>query len=455
MFNLALIRRMVLLASVAVVAAASTVCAADVANRVGAVVPIDWSRFRTYDQISPKGQDLTDCAKVLLNSARYNFAWAPRATEGIEKGIDVFGRPAHDTIRPACGAAFALAVALKTGMFDEGAVGCSREEAMARTLRLVKATADTHEGKWWGFPWQSAYWTSKLAQAAWLLWDDLDPKTRATVAALLEAEANRFIGYEVPYWNGRGRDTKAEENAWNSTVLSVAVAMMPKHSNVRQWKEKCSELMVSAYATPRDRRSETLIDGRPVKDWIKGFNANDDGTVVNHGFLHPDYMCCVHLNMLAYAVQPLAGQTVPEAADFNASLVYRCFVTKRWPSPPYAEPGGPIYVPGRATVYYPQKADWGRHHYYSYYLLDTQVHLLGLDKGLPHRAQDWMRVRAKGLLAMQSRHADLRIFAPGEMDTCPGREQTSANAIANTFLLLWLDAQKIPFKTGNWLAEGR
>jgi hypothetical protein len=209
--------------------------------------------------------------------------------------------------------------------------------------------------------------------------------------------------------------------------------------------------MVSAYATEKDLQSGLAVDGRPVKEWLRGYNANEDGSVVNHGFIHPDYMRCIFSNLRAYVVQPLAGQAVPEAADFNVPLVYRCFVTKNWPAPAYAEPGGTIYVPGKARLYYPQRADWGRHHYVFYYLLDVHVHLLGLDKGLPASAHDWTRIRAKGLLEMQLRHENRRIFADGELDTWVGREQTAAHALGSAFLHLWLVAQKAPVRRGNWL----
>ena len=426
--------------------------AGEVAATSREVVPIDWDRFTPYGRVSTETGHLEDCARVLLNNACYNVKWAREAAEDIERGIGVSGRAAHDTIRPACSAAFGLGVVLKTGVFDEKAVGCTREEALARTARLVKATAKTHRQQWWGYPWQSALWAAQLGHAAWLLWDELDPETQGRVARLVEAEANRFVEYQVPYWNGKGGDTKAEENAWNSMVLSIAVAMMPGHPNVRKWKEKCSELMISAYATQRDRQNQTEVDGKPVKDWLRGYNARKDGSVVNHGFIHPDYMRCISLNLRAYVVQPLAGQPVPEAADFNAALVYRCFVTKQWPSPPYSEPGGTIYVPGKSTIYYPQRADWGRHHYVFYYLLDTHVHLLCLDKDLPHGAEEWMRIRARGLLEMQLRHDDRRIFADGEMDTWIGREQTAAHALGNAFLLLWCDTQGVPVRRENWLA---
>ena len=38
-------------------------------------------------------------------------------------------------------------------------------------------------------------------------------------------EANRFIrpNYKIPYWNGKGGDTKAEENSWDAMALQQAL----------------------------------------------------------------------------------------------------------------------------------------------------------------------------------------------------------------------------------------
>jgi len=417
------------------------------------VVPIDWRRFKPFDQLAPHGRDLSECAQLLRNCARYNFAWAPRGAADIEtRGLTITGRQAHDVIRPACSAAYALAAALKTGLFDERPMGLSRKEALARTARLIAAPAAAHKNRCWKYPWQSALWAAQLGHAAWLLWDELDAGTRRLVAPLVVFEADRFLDYRVPYWNGRGGDTKAEENAWNAMVLQIAVAMMPGHAHARRWKHKASELMVSAYSLKSDLRNETLVDGKPVKNWLGGYNVRHDGAVINHGFLHPDYMACLYLMVRGHVVQPLAGQPVPESVDFNAPFIYRTFVVKAWPSPPYAKPGGTIYRPGEPAIYYPQRADWSRRAYVNYYALDVYAHLLGWDAGLPHRAQEWMRVRAKAILAQQARHADGHIWAKGEFDTWPGREQTAGHLLANAYLLLWLHAQGIPLAKANWLA---
>jgi hypothetical protein len=134
-----------------------SVCSGEKAGRVrDRVVPIDWNRFKSYDRISPKSRDLEDCRKVLLNNAYHNLNWATKAAENMENGVGVSGRAAHDVVRPACSAAYGLAVVLNTGVFDERQVGCPRDVALRRTTRLIEAAGNCHQRKSWGYPWQSA-----------------------------------------------------------------------------------------------------------------------------------------------------------------------------------------------------------------------------------------------------------------------------------------------------------
>ncbi len=423
------------------------------------VVPIDWSKLKRYGEIKSKSRELTDCAAIFQNTIRYNLGWTTNAIGKLDGRIPFVGleglqgRNAHDFIRPICNMVFGYAVAFKSGLYDEQVLGVSKNDALLQTLTLIRGAAWEHKGAAWERPWQSSLWAAYLGQGAWMLWDELDSDMRGSVAELVEWEANRLATNVVPYWNGQGGDTKAEENAWNSMALSLAVAMMPKHPHVRAWKEKCSEFMVSAYATEADLKNNRRVDGKTVKDWLHGFNANPDGLVVNHGFLHPDYTLCVRLNLRAFVIQPLANQAVPQAADFNAARVYRALVTSELPSPPYVAPGGTMYRPGEPYLYYPVKADWGRVDCLTPYCLDVYSWTLGLDRGLPHHARDWMRIRAAKILEMQQRHEDLRVYADGESDKWPGREQTACGRLGVAFLTLWMHTQNYPVRQANWLSS--
>ena len=416
------------------------------------VVPVDWTRF---DQPA-RDDDLDRATRMLLNAARYNLAWAPGAADRIERdGRQLEGVEPHNVIRPACEAAYALAVVLRTDIFDEQAVGLPLPEARRRALRLIRATAAVHDRASWNYPWQSSFWAALLGNAAWLLWDDLDADTRRQVAEIVEFEADRFLapGYRVPYWNGRGGDTKAEENAWDSMIHHVAVAMMPGHPHVPRWKQVGGKLMASAYAMKADMEDDTVVDGKPVLKWLDGYNVRDDGVLVNHGFFHPDYMTCVKLKLRAVLTQSLVGGPVPETAEFGAERVYRVFTGRRWPSPPYEPPGGTIYVPGRAEVYYPKGTDWFAGRVVIYHLLDVYADVLGWKADAEHTPAYWARLRADRILQRQREHADRAVYGPGEFTRHVPREQDAAWGLADAFLLQWLRARRALSRRGNWLAE--
>lgn len=414
---------------------------------------IDFSRFDKA--LTAECQQSLD---VLSNCIYYDLRWAEDAFE-----TDAAGRSyKHEKmkehgIRPSCSVIYALGTMLGTGAYDEEKTQIPRGEALRRSIFLIRGVASTHavnSGKQgWEDQWQSALWAALMGLGSWMIWKDLDTETRERVVSLIVHEADRFIvkGYRVPYWNGKGGNTRAEENAWNSMILNVAIAMMPDHPHAAAWKRISSELMISAYATELDwRTNETVLDGRPVRDWLNGYNARPDGMVLNHGFIHPDYAVAMTMNLWAYLTCSLANEVVPETAQHNGVLIYRTLSTKEWPSPPYEAPGGTIYKPGKAAIYYPRGVDWSTCDVSPYYLMDAWAHVLGWDESLLTPAAEWMRLRADEMLRMQARHDDRRMFSPGEYDTYDGCEQWVSWCVADAFLALWLDSQNALHETDNW-----
>lgn len=417
---------------------------------------IDWERFPD----APPSPELQLSSRLMANAARYAHTWANTAYESTDND-DRFLIPnrnnEHD-IRPATSAALGLAVTVRTGVSEE-AVGVPHA-ALARTAaKLIKGAAATHKanGGAWGDHWQSALWAAQLGRAGWMLWEHLDPETREMVCRAIVHEADRHLApdYRVPYWNGEGGDSKAEENSWESMVLQVAIAMLPDHPNNRAWREICSELHVSAYSLESDmHRAEPLIDGRAPRDWLRGYNVRADGIVINHGLVHNDYMASIaHLQMGGLTVFPLAGLPAPESIDFNFATIYRTLVTKRFESPPWEAPGGTMYIPDSPEQYYPQGTDWSRYRYACFYGMDTIADILGYDEGLPHRAAHWRELRARRILEMQSRHPDGRMYADGEFDRYPGREQMIFWMIADAHLLQWLADRNALTGKANWLGD--
>ncbi|MGI9458122.1 MAG: hypothetical protein ACR2NU_16280 [Aeoliella sp.] len=434
------------------------------AENVSHVVPINWKQFASESVDDQRYQEIVS---LLLNCARYNLSWIERTFE-LDPAGEAYvlkGKGEHD-VRPACSVVYGMGVVLQCGIYDAKVIGVDEAEAKRRTVRLLRGIVRAHAANSeaelaWGVPtpapdpetyWQTALWASLSGMGGWMLWDELDPTTQQMLVAMLADESQRFLAadYQAPYWNGEGGDTKAEENSWNSMLLTLSAAMMPEHPDARLLKQRSSELMISSYATRADWKSnETMIDGRPVKRWLRGYNADPGGVVINHGFIHPDYMVAISMNFWGLTTQSLAGRPVPESWDFNAPLIYNTCVTKQWDSPPHEKPGGTIYVQGRPNVYYPAGNDWSFHDLTLFYLMDVYAHEFSWND----KATEWMDLRADAMLKMQERHDDRRMFADGEYDTYSGAEQWAFWCLTDAFLPQWLKKCGRRVEKRNWLAD--
>ena len=326
-------------------------CGGSVARgQVEHVRPIPWSSFASGAAVQPGDAFGAKLVRLLQRQSGYVLSevdrdYANRDDLPEYPGVAFYYPFGHhesteQSIRPLGDFALGIAVLLKTGIYSSEAAGVDRDEALRRTELAIRGVAFTHcanraTGRNWGGRcddstcWQAAYWVSLGGQAAWMLWDDLDADTRRAVAKMIVYEADSFRDYKVPYTkdldgnSARPGDTKSEENAWNARLLAVAQAMMPDHPHVAQWRQKASELQVSAYSRPSDKTNETIVDGKPARQWINGSNIAEDGVIVNHNMIQPDYTACdAELRGVTAMAASLAGQQIPESTFFNAKVVY-------------------------------------------------------------------------------------------------------------------------------------
>lgn len=429
------------------------------------VTPIDWARFSTPAP-EPFQQDILN---FINRSAGYNLNWVESRMASVPTAQTPSGRRYdmvignESEIRPLSHIVYSTAALLKTGGYNAALTGFDEATFRNRTIEMIHGAALEHkanaQGVQWGNVWQSALWAAHLAEGAWMLWEELPTATQSLVANMAVYEANRFVNYNVPYWaNPNGTfntpgDTKAEENAWNSRMLSVAVAMMPDHVNSQAWRSKASELLVSSYARPSDLQNSTVLDGKAVSQWIKGYNAYETGFVVNHGFIHNDYHATTGLTIQPFITQSLAQQTVPQTAGFNADIVYNAMATV-----PVGSLQRPMFRRGAlgeyvADQYYPQGTDWSLYRYDIFLEMDAYADYFGHDSGKPYDAAGWAFSRLDRILEMQSRHSDGKLYAPGEFDTWSTREAYALQTVTNLWLLGWLDAQDQVSAQGNWITN--
>ncbi len=402
-----------------------------------------------------------------LLGTRYDALW--RATRA-HAYLSLLGRPTDDelSIRLPAMSALTVAIGLRTGAFDPAVVGVTTQQAGSYVRQLVRSIACEHETitpGGWGLGWQTPHWAMLTGAAAWLMWDRLTPETRADVTTMLVSEADRQATLSVPYWGrpdgtiASPGNTRAEEDSWNAALLSLAAAMMPRAPHAALWKAKSAELAVAAFATHGDDAATTLVNGVSLADRLQGFNAYPDGSVENHGIIHPDYAAAVQLLWQGADFDRLARQRAPEALFHNGGLVYSGLSTVGYQagavSPAggvFAAPGGTVYERGTNRIYYPQGDDWG---------LVRRAHFVSLDAhatayagylragGWP--ASDALAAHEQGqrYLVRTSGATDGRTYSvdpatAAQQDVYPGREEYAAESLATAWLALYVRGIGLP-----------
>ena len=288
----------------------------------------------------------------------------------FESGVNV-GR--------ATAEALLLAISLKLGAYNEGYTSLpslngstptttpvTAATARGRTIRLIESLAIRHRANaahygltaFWGSDptqagpssgadpnapgAQNAEWSdetaaSYVALAAWLLWDDpnFSDAGRDQVRELIIYEADDLLSYDIEWYRDTINNTTAEEMVWGTTILPVAMVMLPTHPHAQQWMRRNLEYMIGAFGRPQDLTPVAGGDplhGRPVSDWLDRANIFDTG-LVHNGTYNPDYqVSLIHTaqSLLAYG---FAGEAMPKGALFNADAMYAAIVNHEFHGP--------------------------------------------------------------------------------------------------------------------------
>ena len=428
------------------VGACFPLCAENLSTYVRPVPASTWQRSHPSDSFAV-------AVRGLLTPV---YRYAMGQWRGPVKGFDRqqgryldLGGTTEKYIRPVAHEAFVLALGLKWGFCTQQVCGVPQQETEDFACRLTASLADSHRANQtsggWGGQWQSALWAAQAAEAGWILWDRLAPDDREKLCRMLVYEADRFIDYTVPYYRDlQGRilhqgDTKAEENAWNSNILTVATAMMPTHPHCRQWLDKNIELQLSAYAAPDDARSDSVIDGRKLRDVLKGSNINADGTAVNHGRVHPDYMCAIMHNATNAWIYGLAGMSPLQCSTFNGGKVYYALTDLEFN-------GKTIYCPApdggaSARMFFPQGNDWGTGRQDCYWLMDVMAHLFGWDIRSSVKALQWAKARNEVMKQCFARSTTGQYYQSRSESSFDTREEFLGAQLVFGYLGWWLQAR--------------
>ena len=420
------------------------------------VKPVSWP---TFSKGHPDTKEAVLLRDILADSCRYMTRNLQSASE---RDIKVGG---HNNVRQVSLICFALATAIKLGVYDEAMVGVPESRAISCTRTCISKVANAHPvnrvanyskirhrgfnedhnrriGKffWADHNKPRGLWSWAMVSAAWYLWNELSEAERRAVTAVIICEADRHAGKKRKTWNGKGGNTRAETIAWDARPIELALAMMPNHPHATDWQARAIRYRLTTAARQSDLENKTVYHGKTVLDWIDGFNYFDDGSVVNHGIHpHPSYMKAAVTNIWGANDYCLASRPIPLAYKFNIPVVYRCFVDKHWPAGKYAKPGGTILKPD-GTVYWPdrkQREKWKSRGAYKWGVVGLSVHAWRLDEGA---SVDGNRLGIAFLT--KTRQAQVR-RKNGSTGSHHKGEGAVCCPIASTYLTLWLQHQGV------------
>lgn len=354
-------------------------------------------------------------------------------------------RTKEESIRRSANAAFGAAMLVSSSNY-------MRDNRITREmlldyarwhLRSISCAHGAISPGGWGNDWQSTLWAVVAGQAAWMLWDELSVQERAYISAMVFSEAELAAQRGPRYFRNRlGSERSAgnsysDEVSWDLLAPALAYAMFPEHPHHVKWRDSMIAMAIASFARPSNLRDNTFVNGISVSVRLPGTNANEDGTVTNHGIVNPDYTQNVQHLWWAATLLRAGRQAVPEALFLNADIVYRALAVVQFQSPPYAAPGGTVYAPG-GQIYYPMGVSWGIRRPATFVGVDAFANVYA---ALDTNAGTFLAAHAYDTRALQLRFRSGRIYAPGPQEESYrlGKEEYAIQQLA---LAWWAGAWK-------------
>jgi hypothetical protein len=346
--------------------------------------------------------------------------------------------------------AFSLSTSLASGAYTPAQTGVSTQTATSVVAQIVNRVVSRHRANrvgGWGSSWQSSMWASYAGRAGWLLWPNLSPATRTYVERMVISEADYVATLRPKYMiaaNGRvitAGDTGAEEDSWYALAPALAIAMMPRAEQRDTWRLHEEQMLIAAWARPSDVTSSQSVDGTSLTAWLDGSNVAQNGVVTNHSRIAPDYSTTAYQSVDTLKMAVLAGQPVPQASLFGLGPVYHALGAVSYIAPPYASPGGTVYSPNTARIYYPQGCDWGTGQETPYALFDADTDVFGLDSAAVMPAATEASLHLSAAAAMQRRSSTGAMYQTSTEYKYVGREEHTAQLAAQTYLAYFTQAR--------------
>jgi hypothetical protein len=283
-----------------------------------------------------------DCLLDFERHAESVWREATHANAPPDSGYFGDGRSGgNGGIRGTCGIAVSYAVLVRSLPNDPR--NPTRLERIRRTLNY---SANTHssapgtsvcvDGKRWARGWQTALWSGSMGFACLLVEDQLPSDTVEAVKRAVADESNYRAA--IPPASGYINDSKGEENAWNSNILSLSAAWLATWPEAGTWLEAAKRYLVNTYTVAN-------TNGNPLAQWITTVTLYPSFAMDNHGFYHPTYQMVSGMSLgdsllMARMANPAIAAELQPFAEHNVINVWGMLSHVVTASSEFAYPSG-------------------------------------------------------------------------------------------------------------------
>ncbi|HXU75359.1 MAG TPA: discoidin domain-containing protein [Methylomirabilota bacterium] len=207
------------------------------------------------------------------------------------------GSSGNGGIRGSCGIAVAYAVLVKAAPADP-----KTATRLSRITRALNYAANSHvtgpkfcvDGNKWGWSsasstdWQTPEWSGSMGLACILVQSQLPAITVQDCQRVVASEATHRAG--IAPASGYVSDTKAEENGWDSNILSLGASWLSGDPNAPAWLTAAKKYLANSYTVAN-------TNGDPLASWITTVTLYPSYALENHGFYHPTYEMVAGMSM--------------------------------------------------------------------------------------------------------------------------------------------------------------
>jgi hypothetical protein len=263
-----------------------------------------------------------------LEQAEQDWISLPKGMGCYGTGYNAWGVQTNQ--KYLCAAAAAGVLGARTGLIapERAERWTERARAALRFSCASHHSGDTLllDGTQWGHTWISQLGVERMMAGVQVLEPLLDKDDRAALDRMLQSEADycairyqrgRFPGISGDVWNASGKNNP-ESNGWVGALLWRCSQRYPEDPRAADWAEQGIGFLLNTVSIASDASSDTVIDGKALRERHHGANFFPNYALDHHGYLNVGYMviCLSGAAFLHFDLQH-GGHARPEALDHH------------------------------------------------------------------------------------------------------------------------------------------